>query len=97
MCIRSIPRDFNHASLTKITKALSTGKKPVQFVSERIETHARVKRFVSRGEKRVNENNVDWLMISDCLIKIVFELNMKAMIITNRYALLICSEFCQEG
>lgn len=49
MCIRSIPRDFNHA------KALSTGKKPVQFVSERIETHARVKRFVSRGEKHVNE------------------------------------------
>lgn len=77
MCIRSIPRDFNHA------KALSTGKKPVQFVSERIETHARVKRFVSRGEKRVNENNVDWLMISDCLIKIVIELNMKAMIITT--------------
>lgn len=49
---------------------------------------------MSWGEKCVNENNVDWFMISDCLIKIVFELNMKVMIIINWYVLLICFEFC---
>ena len=71
MYIQEMPRDFNHVNALKLKThgELSTGKKPVQFVTENrnskkflnFKKNVHVKRFVSREEKRdaLVANNVD--------------------------------------
>lgn len=50
---------------------------------------------MSWGEKCVNEKNVDWFMISDCMFnKNCYWVKYESNDYNNWYVLLICFEFC---